>query len=54
MSIARRSTLIRACLNNSPIYQMSLYLTPKTISNKIDKIRRNFSGKEGHKKKNIT
>lgn len=31
MSMAGRSTLICACLNNSPIYQMSMYLTPKTI-----------------------
>jgi len=41
MSIAR-STLISSCLNNSPIYQMSVYLMPKTVSGKIDKIRRTF------------
>ena len=42
MSIAERTALISACLNNSPIYQMFVYLAPKTISDKIDKIRRTF------------
>ena len=42
MSIAVRTALISACLNNSPIYQMFVYLAPKTISDKIDKIRITF------------
>ena len=42
MSTAGRATLIESCLNNSPMYQMSAYLLPKTISEKIDKFRRSF------------
>jgi len=42
MSIAGRSTLISSSLNNSPIYHMSVYLLPKTIVNKMDKIMRSF------------
>lgn len=48
MSIAGRSTLISACLNNSPIYQFSVYLAPKTIS---DKIRRTFFWQGGGTKR---
>lgn len=52
MSIAGRTTLICSCLNNSPIYQMSVYMAPKTISNNIDKIREEHSsGKVGYQKK---
>ena len=51
MSIAGRSTLICSCLNNSPIYQMSVYMCPKTISEKIDKIRRTFFWQGGGTKK---
>lgn len=51
MSIAGRSTLICVCLNNSPIYQMSIYLAPKTISEKIDKIRRSFFWQGGGTKR---
>jgi hypothetical protein len=51
MSIAGRSTLICACLNNFPIYQMSVYLAPKTVSNRIDKIRRNFFWQGGGTKR---
>jgi hypothetical protein len=42
MSIAGRSTLMGASLNNSPIYHMSIYLLPKTTVNKLDKIKRSF------------
>lgn len=42
MSIAGRSTLISSSLNNAPIYHMSIYLLPKTILNRLDKIRRSF------------
>lgn len=42
LSIAGRSTLISASLNNSPIYHMSVYLLPKTIVKQMDKIRRTF------------
>ena len=42
MSIAGRTTLIGASLNNSPIYHMSIYLLPKTTVSKLEKIRRSF------------
>lgn len=51
MSIAGRTTLIGSSLNNTPIYQMSLYLLPKTIVHKLDKIRRSFFWKGGRLKK---
>jgi hypothetical protein len=53
MSIAGRSTLINSSLNNAPIYHMSIYLLPKTIVNRLDKIRGKFfwQGGGGTKKK---
>lgn len=42
LSIAGRSTLIKASLNNSPIYHMSVYLLSKTTINRMDKTRRSF------------
>lgn len=42
MSIAGRKTLIYSSHSNSPIYQMSIYLLPKTIVHKLDKIGRTF------------
>ena len=51
MSIAGRSTLIGASLNNSPIYHMSIYLLPKTTVSKLDKIRRSFFWQGGGTKK---
>lgn len=51
MSIAARSTLISSCLSNSPLYQMSMYMLPKTISEKIYKIRRTFFWQGGGTKK---
>jgi hypothetical protein len=42
LSIAGRKTLIDSSLSNAPIYQMSIYLLPKTVVNKLDKIRRAF------------
>jgi hypothetical protein len=42
MSIAARTILINSSLSNAPIYQMSIYLLPKTIVNKMDKMRRTF------------
>lgn len=42
MSIAGRSTLINASLSNTPIYLMSIYMLPKIISSRLDKIRRSF------------
>jgi hypothetical protein len=48
MSIAARTTLINSSLSNDPIYQMSIYLLPKTIVNKMDKIRRTFFWQGGH------
>ena len=51
MSIAGRSTLISASLNNSPIYHMSVYLLPKTIVKKLDQIRRKFFWQGGRTRK---
>jgi hypothetical protein len=51
MSIAGRSTLINSSLNNTPIYHMSIYLLPKTIIEKLDKIRRRFFWLGGGTKK---
>jgi hypothetical protein len=42
MSIAGRVTLINASLSNSVIYHMSIYLMPKTVTNRMDKHRRMF------------
>ena len=42
LSIAGRSTLIGSSLNNSPIYHMSVYLLPKTIIKRLDKIKTFF------------
>jgi len=54
LSIAGRKILIDSSLNNAPIYQMSIYLLPKTVVNKLDKIRRAFSGKKEVQKRSIT
>lgn len=54
LSIASRSTLISASLNNAPMYHMSVYLLPKTTIHTLDKIRRTFFGKEEGVKGNIT
>lgn len=51
MSIAGRSTLISSSLNNTPIYHMSIYLLPKTVLHKLDKIRRKFFWQGGGTKK---
>jgi len=42
LSIAGRKTLIDSSLSNAPFYQMSIYMLPKTITYKLDKIRRTF------------
>jgi hypothetical protein len=51
MSIAGRSTLISSSLNNTPIYHMSIYLLPKTILNRLDKISRTFFWQGGGTKR---
>jgi hypothetical protein len=53
LSIASRSTLISASLNNSPMYHMSVYLLPKTTVKCLDKIKRTFFGKGVERKRNI-
>jgi hypothetical protein len=53
MSIAGRSILISASLNNSPIYHMSVYLLPKTMVNRLDQIRRRFFFAKETQKRNI-
>ena len=52
MSIVVRSTLISACLNNSPTYHMSVHLLPKTVVNRLDQIRRRFFGRVEAQKRN--
>jgi len=54
MSIAGRTILINASLSNTAVYHMSIYILPKTIIDKIDKIRRAFFGKEVELKRSIT
>jgi hypothetical protein len=34
--------LINAGLSNTPIYHMSMFLLPKTVIKRMDKMRRNF------------
>ena len=53
MSIAGRTVLINSSLSNSPIYRMSIYLLPKTIIARMDKVRRKFFWQGGGTKKNI-
>jgi len=54
MSIAGKSTLIKSSLSNAPIYQMSIYLLPKTIVYKLDRLRRTFFWQGVERKRNIT
>lgn len=49
LTIAGRKTLIDASLSNAPIYHMSIYLLPKTVVHKLDKIRRSFFWQGGRK-----
>jgi len=51
MSIAGRTTLISSSLNNSPTYHMSVHLLPKTVINKLEKIRRKFFWQGGGTKR---
>jgi hypothetical protein len=50
LSIAGRSTLISASLNNSPMYHMSVYLLPKTTVKCLDKIKRTFFARRWNEK----
>jgi hypothetical protein len=54
LSIAGRITLINACLSNSPVYHMSMYLLPSTTIKKLDIKRKNFCGKVEEIGKNTT
>jgi hypothetical protein len=51
LSVVGRITLINACLRNSPIYHMSMYLLPKTTIGNLDKKGRSFLGKVVETKK---
>ena len=51
MSIAGRSTLISSSLNNAPIYHMSIYLLPKYVIGRLDKIHRTFFWQGGSTKR---
>lgn len=50
MSIAGRSTLINSSLSNT-IYRISIYLLPKTIIGRLDKIKRSFFWQGGETKR---
>jgi hypothetical protein len=54
LSIAGRITLINACLSNSPIYHMSMYLLPSTTIKKLDIKRKKFLWQGGGDRKNTT
>jgi mannosylglycoprotein endo-beta-mannosidase len=41
-SYGGRLTLINACLSSIPTYAMSMYMLPKTMIKKIDRIRKRF------------
>jgi hypothetical protein len=43
--------MISDSLNNSPIYHMFIYLSPKTVTKRLDKVRRTFSGMGRYKEK---
>ena len=51
LSIAGRTTLINSSLSNSSIYHRSMYLLPKTTTDKLDKQRRTFFWQGGQKRK---
>ena len=51
LSIAGRATLISASLSNTFIYHMSMYLLPKTTTEKLDKHRRTFFWQGGAQKR---
>lgn len=52
LSMAGRITLIDACLTNSPIYHMFMYLLPKCTIKTLDAKRRRFLWQGGdHKRK---
>jgi hypothetical protein len=52
LSVAGRITLINACLSNSPIYHMSMYLLPKKTIGNLDKKERSFFSKVAEIEKN--
>ena len=51
LSIAGRTTLINSSLSNSSIYHRSMYLLPKTTTDKLDKQRRTFFWQGGGQKR---
>ena len=40
LSLGGRITLLNACLSSIPLYNMSMYLLPKSVVRKIDVIRK--------------
>jgi hypothetical protein len=46
--------LINTSLSNSMIYQMSIFLVPKTNIKRMDKLRRKFFWQRGSLKKSTT
>lgn len=50
LSIAGRATMISSSLTSTFIYHMSMYLLPKTTSDKLDKQRRTFLWQGGRRK----
>ena len=50
--MAERITLIKATLNNLPLYYLSIFLVPKAVAMEIEKIQRNFLwGEEAGRRK---
>lgn len=42
LSVRERITLIKACMANISVYNMSLFKMPKVVRPRLDRIRRNF------------
>ena len=53
LSRAGRLTLIKAVLNNLPMYYVSIFKIPKKVALKIIKLQRNFFWTGDDKKKGI-
>jgi hypothetical protein len=53
MCVAGRTTLINSNLTSSTIYHMSMYLLPKTITERLDRQRRVFFWQGGAPKGSI-
>jgi hypothetical protein len=48
------TVLINASLSDTPIYHISMYMLPKTVIKRMDKMRRKFFCQSGNLKKSST